>query len=89
MSLCCSQLDSLNTKHLCFCLTVKKYAQERIAPFVSKMDENSSMDEGVIQSLFEQGVCYSFNCELTIKSVSVFLLLSSDFDVECFTAHGH
>lgn len=35
---------------------VKKYAQERIAPFVSKMDENSSMDDGVINSLFEQGL---------------------------------
>ncbi|KAI4889073.1 hypothetical protein NFI96_016097 [Prochilodus magdalenae] len=38
---------------------VQKYAQERIAPFVSKMDENSSMDEEVIRSLFEQGVCTS------------------------------
>uniref|UniRef100_A0AAQ5XUX7 Short/branched chain specific acyl-CoA dehydrogenase, mitochondrial n=1 Tax=Amphiprion ocellaris TaxID=80972 RepID=A0AAQ5XUX7_AMPOC len=35
---------------------VKKYAQERIAPFVSKMDENSEMDEEVIKSLFEQGL---------------------------------
>ncbi|KAK1794153.1 hypothetical protein P4O66_011055 [Electrophorus voltai] len=35
---------------------VKKYAQERIAPFVSKMDENSSMDTEVISSLFEQGL---------------------------------
>uniref|UniRef100_A0AAQ4P9N1 Short/branched chain specific acyl-CoA dehydrogenase, mitochondrial n=1 Tax=Gasterosteus aculeatus aculeatus TaxID=481459 RepID=A0AAQ4P9N1_GASAC len=35
---------------------VKKYAQERIAPFVSKMDENSTMDEEVIKSLFEQGL---------------------------------
>ncbi|XP_076855928.1 short/branched chain specific acyl-CoA dehydrogenase, mitochondrial isoform X2 [Brachyhypopomus gauderio] len=36
--------------------TVKKYAQERISPFVSKMDENSSMDAEVISSLFEQGL---------------------------------
>ncbi|XP_074475646.1 short/branched chain specific acyl-CoA dehydrogenase, mitochondrial [Sebastes fasciatus] len=35
---------------------VKKYAQERIAPFVSKMDEHSFMDEEVIKSLFEQGL---------------------------------
>lgn len=35
---------------------VKKYAQERIAPFVSKMDESSHMDDEVIQSLFEQGL---------------------------------
>uniref|UniRef100_A0A8B9RAE2 Short/branched chain specific acyl-CoA dehydrogenase, mitochondrial n=1 Tax=Astyanax mexicanus TaxID=7994 RepID=A0A8B9RAE2_ASTMX len=45
----------------CFVSTVKKYAQERIAPFVSKMDENSSMDDEVISSLFEQGVCLSFS----------------------------
>ncbi|KAI9546814.1 hypothetical protein NQZ68_022759 [Dissostichus eleginoides] len=35
---------------------VKKYAQERIAPFVSKMDENSAMDQEVLTSLFEQGL---------------------------------
>uniref|UniRef100_A0A3Q3IJ77 Acyl-CoA dehydrogenase/oxidase N-terminal domain-containing protein n=1 Tax=Monopterus albus TaxID=43700 RepID=A0A3Q3IJ77_MONAL len=35
---------------------VKKYAQERIAPVVSKMDENSTMDKEVIESLFEQGL---------------------------------
>uniref|UniRef100_A0AAY4A4M6 Short/branched chain specific acyl-CoA dehydrogenase, mitochondrial n=1 Tax=Denticeps clupeoides TaxID=299321 RepID=A0AAY4A4M6_9TELE len=35
---------------------VKKFAQERIAPFVSKMDENSKMDDEVIRGLFEQGL---------------------------------
>ncbi|XP_062859581.1 short/branched chain specific acyl-CoA dehydrogenase, mitochondrial isoform X1 [Trichomycterus rosablanca] len=35
---------------------VKKYAQEHIAPFVSKMDESSNMDAEVIESLFEQGL---------------------------------
>uniref|UniRef100_A0A3B3TZB8 Short/branched chain specific acyl-CoA dehydrogenase, mitochondrial n=1 Tax=Poecilia latipinna TaxID=48699 RepID=A0A3B3TZB8_9TELE len=35
---------------------VRKYAQERIAPFVPMMDENSAMDEEVIRSLFEQGL---------------------------------
>lgn len=50
-----------NTEHLSCCSTVKKYAQERIAPFVSKMDENSTMDEEVIKSLFEQGVCNSLD----------------------------
>ncbi|CDQ96164.1 unnamed protein product [Oncorhynchus mykiss] len=34
---------------------VNKFAQERLAPFVSKMDENSLMDPEVIKSLFEQG----------------------------------
>ncbi len=55
----------LNPEHLPFCSTVKKFAQERLAPFVSKMDENSAMDEEVIKSLFEQGVCNSFTCDLT------------------------
>ncbi|GAA6074082.1 short/branched chain specific acyl-CoA dehydrogenase, mitochondrial, partial [Tachysurus ichikawai] len=36
--------------------TVKKFAHERIAPFVSKMDENSVMEPEVIRSLFEQGL---------------------------------
>ncbi|KAL6475731.1 hypothetical protein MHYP_G00167710 [Metynnis hypsauchen] len=35
---------------------VRKYAQERVAPLVSKMDENSSMADEVIKSLFEQGL---------------------------------
>ncbi|XP_054623551.1 short/branched chain specific acyl-CoA dehydrogenase, mitochondrial [Dunckerocampus dactyliophorus] len=36
--------------------SVRKYAQERIAPFVAKMDEESLMDGEVIKSLFEQGL---------------------------------
>ncbi|KAG2462597.1 ACDSB protein, partial [Polypterus senegalus] len=39
-----------------FLSTVKKFAQERIAPLVSKMDEQSYMDESVIHGLFEQGL---------------------------------
>lgn len=42
---------------LLFFFPVRKYAQERIAPLVSKMDEESYMDTDVIKSLFEQGVC--------------------------------
>lgn len=45
---------------------VKKYAQERIAPLVSKMDEDSFMDQEVIKSLFEHGVCNWYNCQLTV-----------------------
>lgn len=43
---------------------MKKYAQERIGPLVSKMDENSVMDEEVIESLFEQGVCNKYIYDL-------------------------
>ena len=53
--------EILEILNMCCLSTVKKYAQERIAPFVSKMDEASAMDEEVIKSLFEQGVCNSFN----------------------------
>ncbi|XP_035125268.1 short/branched chain specific acyl-CoA dehydrogenase, mitochondrial isoform X1 [Callithrix jacchus] len=35
---------------------VKKFAQERLAPLVSTMDENSKMEKSVIQGLFQQGL---------------------------------
>ncbi|XP_049552736.1 short/branched chain specific acyl-CoA dehydrogenase, mitochondrial isoform X4 [Orcinus orca] len=35
---------------------VKKFAQEQIAPLVSKMDENSKMEKSVIRGLFQQGM---------------------------------
>lgn len=39
-----------------FFFLVAKFAQERIAPLVHKMDEQSQMDESIISGLFEQGV---------------------------------
>uniref|UniRef100_A0A8C5JV06 Short/branched chain specific acyl-CoA dehydrogenase, mitochondrial n=1 Tax=Jaculus jaculus TaxID=51337 RepID=A0A8C5JV06_JACJA len=36
--------------------SVRKFAQEQIAPLVSIMDENSKMDESIIQGLFQQGL---------------------------------
>ncbi|NP_001124722.1 short/branched chain specific acyl-CoA dehydrogenase, mitochondrial isoform X2 [Pongo abelii] len=36
--------------------SVKKFAQEQIAPLVSTMDENSKMEKSVIQGLFQQGL---------------------------------
>ncbi|XP_036754773.2 short/branched chain specific acyl-CoA dehydrogenase, mitochondrial isoform X2 [Manis pentadactyla] len=36
--------------------TVKKFAQEQVAPLVSTMDENSKMEKSVIQGLFQQGL---------------------------------
>lgn len=63
------QIQSGVPKHLLCCLTVKKYAQERIAPCVSKMDENSAMDEEVIKSLFEQGVRDPLRDDCTMKSL--------------------
>ncbi|XP_045671708.1 short/branched chain specific acyl-CoA dehydrogenase, mitochondrial [Ursus americanus] len=36
--------------------TVKKFAQEQVAPLVSTMDENSKMDASIIQGLFQQGL---------------------------------
>lgn len=55
-SCCCRELET-KPYNLCYWLTVRKYAQERIAPLVPMMDENSVMDEEVITSMFEQGVC--------------------------------
>jgi hypothetical protein len=40
-------------------LTVKKFAQEQIAPLVSTMDENSRLEKSIIQGLFQQGVYVS------------------------------
>lgn len=36
--------------------TVKKFAQEQIAPLVSTMDENSKMETSIIQGLFQNGL---------------------------------
>ncbi|KAB1271739.1 Short/branched chain specific acyl-CoA dehydrogenase; mitochondrial [Camelus dromedarius] len=36
--------------------TVKKFAQEQIAPLVSKMDEKGKMEKSIIQGLFQQGL---------------------------------
>lgn len=49
-------LEYLHTFFSLF-ITVAKFAQERVAPLVQKMDENSKMEDSVIQGLFEQGVC--------------------------------
>ncbi|XP_066476968.1 short/branched chain specific acyl-CoA dehydrogenase, mitochondrial [Tiliqua scincoides] len=35
---------------------VKKFAQERIAPLVQKMDAEAKLDDSVLQGLFEQGL---------------------------------
>ncbi|KAJ6669020.1 hypothetical protein lerEdw1_007829, partial [Lerista edwardsae] len=35
---------------------VKKFAQERIAPLVQKMDKEAKLDDSVLQGLFEQGL---------------------------------
>uniref|UniRef100_A0A2K6TGY3 Short/branched chain specific acyl-CoA dehydrogenase, mitochondrial n=1 Tax=Saimiri boliviensis boliviensis TaxID=39432 RepID=A0A2K6TGY3_SAIBB len=36
--------------------SVKKFAQEQLAPLVSTMDENSKMEKSVIHGLFQQGL---------------------------------
>lgn len=36
--------------------TVKKFADEVVAPRVMEMDENEKMDPAIIKGLFEQGV---------------------------------
>jgi len=36
--------------------TVARFAREKIQPLVSKMDQNSEMDESIISGMFEQGL---------------------------------
>ncbi|XP_023415570.1 short/branched chain specific acyl-CoA dehydrogenase, mitochondrial isoform X2 [Loxodonta africana] len=49
-------LQTLTEEELMIKNTVKKFAQQQVAPLVSTMDENSKMDKSVIQGLFQQGL---------------------------------
>lgn len=53
----CAPLQTFTEEETMLKNMVKKFAQERVAPLVQKMDENSKMEESVIKGLFEQGVC--------------------------------
>ncbi|KAM6186685.1 short/branched chain specific acyl-CoA dehydrogenase, mitochondrial [Rhynchocyon petersi] len=54
--LSCAPLQTFTEEELMMKDTVKKFAQQQIAPLVSTMDENSHMDQSVIQGLFQQGL---------------------------------
>ncbi|XP_004625799.1 short/branched chain specific acyl-CoA dehydrogenase, mitochondrial [Octodon degus] len=49
-------LQTLTDDQMLMKSTVKKFAQEQIAPLVSIMDENSKMDKSIIQGLFQHGL---------------------------------
>ncbi|XP_060698015.1 short/branched chain specific acyl-CoA dehydrogenase, mitochondrial [Hemiscyllium ocellatum] len=49
-------LQTFTEEELIMKETVAKFAQERIAPLVRKMDEESRMDDSVLAGLFEQGL---------------------------------
>uniref|UniRef100_A0A8C3X4A7 Short/branched chain specific acyl-CoA dehydrogenase, mitochondrial n=1 Tax=Catagonus wagneri TaxID=51154 RepID=A0A8C3X4A7_9CETA len=51
-----SPLQTFTDEEMMIKNTVKKFAQEQVAPLVSKMDENSKMEKSVIQGLFQQGL---------------------------------
>uniref|UniRef100_A0A8D1WH09 Short/branched chain specific acyl-CoA dehydrogenase, mitochondrial n=1 Tax=Sus scrofa TaxID=9823 RepID=A0A8D1WH09_PIG len=51
-----SPLQTFTDEEMMIKNTVKKFAQEQIAPLVSKMDENSKMEKSVIEGLFQQGL---------------------------------
>ncbi|XP_075391225.1 short/branched chain specific acyl-CoA dehydrogenase, mitochondrial isoform X1 [Tenrec ecaudatus] len=51
-----SPLQTFTEEELMIKSTVTKFAQQQIAPLVSTMDENSTMDKSVIQGLFQQGL---------------------------------
>ncbi|XP_064320410.1 short/branched chain specific acyl-CoA dehydrogenase, mitochondrial isoform X2 [Phalacrocorax carbo] len=52
----CAPLQTFTEEESMLKNMVTKFAQERVAPLVQKMDENSKMEDSVIQGLFEQGI---------------------------------
>ncbi|XP_008068788.1 short/branched chain specific acyl-CoA dehydrogenase, mitochondrial [Carlito syrichta] len=49
-------LQTLTEEEMMIKSSVKKFAEDHIAPLVSTMDENSKMEKSVIQGLFQQGL---------------------------------
>uniref|UniRef100_G1NGE8 Short/branched chain specific acyl-CoA dehydrogenase, mitochondrial n=1 Tax=Meleagris gallopavo TaxID=9103 RepID=G1NGE8_MELGA len=54
--LVCAPLQTFTEEETMLKNMVKRFAQERVAPLVQKMDENSKMEDSVIKGLFEQGL---------------------------------
>ncbi|NXR08616.1 ACDSB protein, partial [Semnornis frantzii] len=52
----CAPLQMLTEEETMLKNMVTKFAQDRVAPLVQKMDEDSKMEDSVIQGLFEQGL---------------------------------
>lgn len=52
----CAPLQTFTEEEAMLKDMVTKFAQERVAPFVQKMDENAKMEDSVVQGLFEQGL---------------------------------
>lgn len=49
-------LTQLSEDEALFCETVRRFAQEQIAPMVRRMDEEQKMDAALVKSLFELGL---------------------------------
>ena len=43
-------------RQILFIAAVSRFAHDKVLPFVREMDENSQMDKGIINGMFEQGV---------------------------------
>ncbi|XP_074401451.1 short/branched chain specific acyl-CoA dehydrogenase, mitochondrial isoform X1 [Zonotrichia albicollis] len=54
--LACAPLQTFTEEEAMLKDMVTKFAQERVAPFVQKMDENAKIEESIVQGLFEQGL---------------------------------
>ncbi|KAM5323386.1 short/branched chain specific acyl-CoA dehydrogenase, mitochondrial isoform 2-T3 [Glossophaga mutica] len=52
----CAPLQTFTNEEMMIKNSVKKFAQEQVAPLVSTMDENSKMEKSIIQGLFQQGL---------------------------------
>ncbi len=51
-----SPLTQLSEEEILFRETVRRFASERVAPLVRRMDEEQQMDSGLVRSLFELGL---------------------------------
>ncbi|XP_063261212.1 short/branched chain specific acyl-CoA dehydrogenase, mitochondrial isoform X1 [Prinia subflava] len=54
--LVCAPLQTFTEEEAMLKDMVTKFAQERVAPFVQKMDESAKMEDSIVQGLFEQGL---------------------------------
>ncbi|KAJ7325284.1 hypothetical protein JRQ81_018304 [Phrynocephalus forsythii] len=54
--LTCAPLQTFTEEELMIKEMVKKFAQERVAPLVQKMDEEAKLDDSLLRDLFEHGL---------------------------------
>uniref|UniRef100_A0A2K6BS11 Short/branched chain specific acyl-CoA dehydrogenase, mitochondrial n=1 Tax=Macaca nemestrina TaxID=9545 RepID=A0A2K6BS11_MACNE len=81
-------LQTLTDEEMMIKSSVKKFAQEQIAPLVSTMDENSKMEKSIIQGLFQQGVGSFCLSEAGAGSDSFALKTRADKEGDYYVLNG-